>query len=108
MQEVGGGGGGGGGGRGITHDAAGEEYTFEYCSAFRFTDKIRSPTVHGERQTHGAKLATYAGGSHWTFCLFVIVNRLVGLVVKASASRAEGPGFESRLRRDFFGVESYQ
>ena len=30
------------------------------------------------------------------------------LVVKASASRAEGPGFESRLRRDFFGVESYQ
>ena len=34
--------------------------------------------------------------------------RLVGLVVKASASRTEGPGFESRLRRDFFGVESYQ
>ena len=33
---------------------------------------------------------------------------LVGLVVKASASRAEGPGFESRLPRDFFGVESYQ
>ena len=28
-------------------------------------------------------------------------HRLVGLVVKASASRAEGPGFESRLRRDF-------
>ena len=26
---------------------------------------------------------------------------------KVSASRAEGPGFESRLRRDFFGVESY-
>ena len=26
----------------------------------------------------------------------------------ASASRAEGPGFESRLRRDFFGAESYQ
>ena len=35
-------------------------------------------------------------------------NRLVGLVVKASASRAEGPGFESRWRRDFFGVQSYQ
>ena len=35
-------------------------------------------------------------------------DRLVGLVVKASASRAEGPGFESLLRRDFFGVESYQ
>ena len=27
---------------------------------------------------------------------------------KASASRAEDPGFESSLRRDFFGVESYQ
>ena len=27
---------------------------------------------------------------------------------KASASRAEDPGFESRLRRDFFGVELYQ
>ena len=35
-------------------------------------------------------------------------NNLVGLVVKASASRAEDPGFESRLRRDFSGVESYQ
>ena len=33
---------------------------------------------------------------------------LAGLVVKASALRAEDPGFESRLRRDFFGVESYQ
>ena len=35
-------------------------------------------------------------------------DRLVGLVVKASASRAEDPGFESRLQRDFSGVESYQ
>ena len=34
--------------------------------------------------------------------------RLVGRVVKASASTAEDPGFESRLPRDFFGVESYQ
>ena len=38
----------------------------------------------------------------------LVQHRLAGLVVKASASRAEGPGFESRLRRDFFGVESYQ
>ena len=35
-------------------------------------------------------------------------DRLVGLVVKAPASRVEGPGFKSRLPRDFFGVESYQ
>ena len=34
--------------------------------------------------------------------------RLVGLVVKASASRTDDPGFESHLRRDFSGVESYQ
>ena len=39
---------------------------------------------------------------------FLSGHRLVGLVVKASASRAEGPGFESRLRRDFFEVELYQ
>ena len=31
------------------------------------------------------------------------IHRLVGLVVKASASRAEDPGFESLLRRDFSG-----
>ena len=36
------------------------------------------------------------GVSHWC-------HRHVGLVVKASASRAEDPGFESRFRRDFFG-----
>ena len=51
--------------------------------------------------------------THYTrttlFCLHLQkLDRLVGLVVKASASRAEGPGFESRSRRDFFGVESYQ
>ena len=33
----------------------------------------------------------------------LLSHRLVGLVVKASASRAEDPGFESRLRRDFSG-----
>ena len=30
-------------------------------------------------------------------------DRLVGLVVRASASRAEDPGLDSRLRRDFSG-----
>ena len=39
---------------------------------------------------------------------FAAADRLVGLVVKASTSRAEDPGFESRLRRDFSWVESYQ
>ena len=64
----------------------------------------------------------FSGFSTWHFLKLVVngcflsgcsgflspFDRLVGLVVKASASRAEGPGFESRLRRDFFGVESYQ
>ena len=57
----------------------------------------------------------YLSSTPWAFvvvCILVGVSsaiyRLVGLVVKASASRAEGPGFESRLLRDFFGVESYQ
>ena len=35
-------------------------------------------------------------------------DHLVGLAVTASASRTEDPGFESRLRRDFSGVESYR
>ena len=35
-------------------------------------------------------------------------DRLVGLMVKASASWVEGPEFESHLRRYVFGVESYQ
>ena len=37
-----------------------------------------------------------------------LYDRLVDLVVKASASRAEDPGFEFRLRQNFSGVESYQ
>ena len=38
-----------------------------------------------------------------------IPDRLVGLVVKASASIAADQGFSSRfLRGDFFRVESYQ
>ena len=35
-------------------------------------------------------------------------KRDVGLVVKGSASTAEDPGFDSRLRRDISGVESCQ
>ena len=40
--------------------------------------------------------------------LFHMADHLVGLVVKATASGAEDPGFGSRLRQDFSGVESYQ
>ena len=55
-----------------------------------------------------------AGGEHsllgsllpWN--LINVQYRLVGLVVKVSASRAEDPGFEFRLHLDFSGVKSYQ
>ena len=36
----------------------------------------------------------------------ILIHRVVGLVVKASSSRAEDPGLESRLRRNVFQVES--
>ena len=49
-----------------------------------------------------------SGFSVWHLLKLVIGDRLAGLVVKASVSGAEDPGFESRLRRDFFRVESYQ
>ena len=55
-----------------------------------------------------SEVANKASGRVPSNCVFFAVDRLVGLVVKASASRAEDPGFESSLRRDFFGVESYQ
>ena len=43
-------------------------------------------------------------GADWGWVSTSLVpNRLDGLVVMASASRAEGPGFDSRLRRDFSG-----
>ena len=55
------------------------------------------------------QLVTCCFSSTSVSCLQLLRDRLVGLVVKASTSRAEGPGFESRWRRrDFFGVESYQ
>ena len=39
-----------------------------------------------------------------TLSVIVCTDRLVGLVLKPSASRAEDPGFESRMRRDFSGL----
>ena len=61
---------------------------------------------HGSGDQASFKLVKTTG--HCSTVLEKFLDRLIGLVVKASASRAEGPGFESRLRRDFFGVESYQ
>ena len=39
--------------------------------------------------------------------LLSLIYRLVGLVVKALASRAEDPGFDSRLRRGDFSWSSH-
>ena len=38
--------------------------------------------------------------------LFIQCHRLVGVVVKASASRVEDPGFDSCLHQDFFGSKT--
>ena len=66
-----------------------------------------SPTVHRPWYCELLLLIT-AAATTVTTPSTTTAHRLVGLVVKASASRAEGPGFESRLRWDFFGVKSYQ
>ena len=47
----------------------------------------------------GASMPPGPGSEVINKLLFLDPHRLIGLVVKASASRAEGPGFESRLRR---------
>ena len=40
----------------------------------------------------------------FSFPFHRVYGRLDGVVVKASVSREEDPGFESRWRRDFFPV----
>ena len=67
------------------------------CSGMRRASSRRNQSCRGSREKTTCVQETY-----------LKEDRLVGLVVKASASRAGDPGFESRLRRDFFGVESYQ
>ena len=64
------------------------------------------PALWHWRQAGKAAVLTITPLTSWG--ILVATYRLVGLVVKASALRAEDPGFKSRLRRDFFGVESYQ
>ena len=59
-----------------------------------------------DRQTDRERQTDRQIDRHKERCPYPVIDRLVG--GKAPTSRAEGPGFESRLRRDFFGVESYQ
>ena len=72
------------------------------------TDKQKTAWQKEEERTEEDVLDVTVTLTATLLALFFSLDRLVGLVVKASASTAEGPGFESRLRRDFFGVESYQ
>ena len=58
----------------------------------------------GTHHTHShSRYSVHGVASSSPLSLSSPLSRLVGLVVKASASRVEDPGFESRLRRDFSG-----
>ena len=56
---------------------------------------LRQHTLHSRTR---ARMCMFRAGSN-----SMLYNRLVGLVVKASASGVEDPGFESRLRRGCSG-----
>ena len=85
------------------------DFTTNFLHSSQFS-AFRSVMFHS-RPVHSLMLS-----SHRFLCLPLRLppctvpcgNRLVGLVVTASASRPEDARFESRLLRDFFGVESYQ
>ena len=57
------------------------------------THKLHSPAVSSPPRMLSLPLPLYTA----------FIDCLVGLVVKASASTAEHPGFQSSLRRDFLG-----
>ena len=60
--------------------------------AYTYTD-----ITHTHTHTH----------THIYIYIYIYIHTYI-YVCKVSASRAEDPGFESRLRRDFFRVKSYQ
>ena len=78
------------------------------CAVISFCPTRQRGSAHSSRLV-GLVVRCLPPERHtWIRSRFPPGDRLVGLVVKASASRAQDPGFESRLRRDFFGVDSYQ
>ena len=66
---------------------------------------LKKPMRH---KTEAGQVASKLKGGQWKGFLELSQqkDRLVGLVVKASASRVKDPGFKSSLSRDFFEVES--
>ena len=72
------------------------------------SDRSSYVLPHWDRSCR-SNLLSYFLTAYWHLAILSWSHdRLVGLVVKASASRADGPGFKSCLRRNFSGVESYQ
>ena len=81
-------------------------------SFFNLNLRVKSLGGGGGVAAYNTEITVHTG-CHFLL-LYLQLPSVAGYVLprwpsgKASASRAEGPGFESRLRRDFFGVESYQ
>ena len=65
----------------------------------------RLKAVNGVDKKTESSQRTHRGRTEWTYGKVILPLRyhLAGLVVKASTSGAEDPGFDSRLRRDFSG-----
>ena len=74
------------------------------CSSLLTANAVDLDTVHGIWLI-GCCLA-HSSPRSW-FCT-AIVLLFMATSLPVLCSRAEDPGFESRLCRDFFGVESYQ
>ena len=88
----------------VVRRSTNERTQTEICSERSETYACSLRSVFVRQSSRGSK--NKAGDpNHSVFAASYVFffYRLVGLVVKASASRAENPGFEFRLRRDFSG-----
>ena len=73
----------------------------ELPSMYQVLWPASSCQLHSLKKRHRRRESSFGIGLKGMCISSVSLDRLVGLVVKASASRAEDPGFESRLRRVF-------
>ena len=92
-------GGGGGGGGGVKCIAVHDRLKFRRSNYSAVIDRETTLRRHISCPRSDSRAADLA----WNPSLPEGLNRLVGRVVKASASRPEDPGFESRMRREFSG-----
>ena len=77
-------------------------------SARNCTSLLKAPVSARKLDFPSAHTAIGNDNMDMTHFLVNVGDRLAGLVVKASSSGAENPGFESHLRPDFSGFESHQ